>query len=186
MAPVISAGRFVASMVRMRASLVGAVGHCIELAGFFGVGHRAGESSPGQGQTIGVIGRDDGRIGELAFAALIDRDHRTDEALLAQIGLGSGDEEIARRDGEQAFGPDAAGQGLEEGRRLAGSFVLVDADERGAFRADEDQPVRAEGRDFGPFRLDALLVALLGIVAEAHGFIFEGGAAFDSRRCRPS
>ena len=89
---------------------------------------------------------------------------RAGEAVLDEVGLVGGDEEVARRDGDQAFRADARGQDLEELRLGAG--VLVDADQRAALGADEDQLVFAEGAGFEAFRLDALLVAGFRIVAE--------------------
>ena len=66
---------------------------------------------------------------------------------------GGGDEEVALRDGEQAFRSDAARQRLQIARSLARPPVLEDEDERGALQSDEEQALAIIGADLDTLRL---------------------------------
>ena len=173
----ISAGVLVASMVKIAARAGRRESrHGVELAGLRRVGGEAGKRAPAERRA--VVGQCGGdlRIGGGAFGALVDHDMRAGEAVLDEVGLVGGDQQIARRDGDQAFRADARGQELEE--LAARRRCPCRRRQRGALGGDEDQLVVAEGADLEAFRLDALLVAGVGIVAGIGRLVFEGRAGF--------
>ena len=101
---------------------------------------------------------------------------RARAAVFDEIDLVGRHQQVARRDCKDAFRADAGRQQLHEfGRRAR---ILVDADDRGALGADEEVFLVAKARDLRAFRLDALLVAALRIVAGLGGLVFERRAGF--------
>ncbi len=101
---------------------------------------------------------------------------RAGQPVLDQIGFIGGDEQVARRDRDQPLRPDTRGQKLHEFGLAA--RVAIDRDRGSALGGDEDQLLVAEGADLRALGLDALLVAMLGIVAGADVVVLERSARF--------
>ena len=156
---------------------VEAVADRVERGGAVGVGGKAGEGAPADRAAVGIVFGDDHRIGVLALAALVDHHVGAGAAILDEIGLVGGDQQVARRDGDGALGGDARRQKLgEDGIAVA---EPVDADGRAALGQDEGVGRAVEGGDFQTLGLDALGVgALVRIMAGADHLVFEGRAGF--------
>ena len=125
------AGVCVASIVKMRGCVgVDAVGDGVELAGRRSGRRRGRRARPSRSAAV-AAGGGDRRIGRRgAFGALVDHDVRAGEAVLDEVGLVGGDEQVARRDGDSALRADAGRQQLE--KLGAPRRCPVDADQRGA------------------------------------------------------
>ncbi len=177
-APRIRAGVCVASIsIDARLHAVDAVGDGEEVAGLARVGGEAGERAPAE-ERVGA-GGGDGRVGRgVAVGELVEHHVGAGEAVLDEVDLVGGDEEVARRDRHGALRGDAGGEELDElGVAVA---EAVDADDRGALGEDEEVVVVAEAGEFQALGLDALGVgAALGVVADLGDRVLEGGAAVE-------
>ena len=106
---------------------------------------------------------------------------RPNAAILDQIGLVGGDDQVAAGDRLDAFRADARWQELCECRR--GAIEFVDADQRGALGHHEELGRVAEAREFHAFGLDALVAAArLRVVAGLDRGPLEAGAVLVDHR----
>ena len=139
--------------------------------------HHAGVRTPAD-QLVRSFGGDL-RIGGRGILVFVDHHVRPHAAVLDQVRLVGGDEEVALRDGDGAFGRDAGGQELPE-HRLRRVGGVVDRDGGGPLAQHEGVGRPAEGGEFHAFRLHALRVGpLVGVVAGLDDRRLEVGAALE-------
>jgi hypothetical protein len=156
-----------------RLHAIEAVADGIEDPVFLRIADKTGERAPADGRAVNVVGHD-GRVCLLGFSQFVDHHVRAGTAILAEINLVGGGDQVTGRDGDSTFRRDAGRQKLHEFRFAA--CILVDRHEGGTLQQDEEILLVAELGRFHAFGFYALaLGTLVREMADACDFALQGG-----------